>query len=510
MGPLIGAIDEGTSSARFLLFKAGTTEVVASHQEELSQIYPKQGWVEQDPMEILRIVDTCIEKTIDKLISAGGNVSDIVSVGITNQRESTVLWDRNTGKPLYNSIVWLDVRTSSTVDILLNQVPNKTRNKNYLKPLCGLPLSPYFSAVKIKWLQDNIPEIKKAMSAGTCMFGTIDSWLIWNLTGGINGGVHITDVTNASRTMLMNIDSLKWDPVLINFFDIPTSILPEIRSSCEVYGSVANGSLKGVKLAGCLGDQQSALVGQQCLNRGQAKATYGTGCFLLYNTGHTRVNSSHGLLTTVAYKFGPNAPAVYALEGSVAIAGAAVNWLRDNLAVLPSFGQAQKIAEEAEKVQSGEVYFVPAFSGLYAPYWQQEARGVIVGISEDTESCHLVKATLEAVCYQTRDILEAMNSDYGSTLTCLQVDGGMTANTLLMQMQADLAGVTVLKPTMAESTALGAAMAAGAAVGHWDLEGTIDIPAVKWTPRLSENERDVKYAKWKMAIERAMGWDMTV
>ncbi|CAH1107222.1 unnamed protein product [Psylliodes chrysocephalus] len=510
MGPLVGAIDEGTSSARFLLFKAGTAEVVASHQEELAQIHPKEGWVEQDPMEILRIVESCIENTIDKLISLGGCVDDIVSVGITNQRESTVLWDRITGKPLYNSIVWLDVRTSSTVDILLDKVPNKTRNKNYLKPLCGLPLSPYFSGVKIKWLQENIPEIKKSMAAGTCMFGTIDSWLIWNLTGGIEGGVHVTDVTNASRTMLMNIDNLKWDPVLINFFDIPSSILPQIRSSSEVYGSISYGSLKGVKIAGCLGDQQSALVGQQCLNRSQAKATYGTGCFLLYNTGPIKVSSAHGLLTTVAYKFGPDTPAVYALEGSVAIAGAAVNWLRDNLTVLPSFGDAQEIAEKAETIETGEVYFVPAFSGLYAPYWQQEARGVIVGISEDTEACHIVRATLEAVCYQTRDILEAMNNDYGSTLSILQVDGGMTANPLLMQMQADLAGVTVQKPTMAESTALGAAMVAGAAVGHWDLEKTLNIPSVKWTSQFTENERDIRYAKWKMAVERAMGWDMSV
>ncbi|XP_023015333.1 glycerol kinase 1 [Leptinotarsa decemlineata] len=509
MGFLVGAIDEGTSSARFILFKAGTTEVVASHQQELSQIHLQEGWVEQDPKEILKCVQTCIETTIDKLIALGGSVNDIVSVGITNQRESTVLWDKTTGEPLYNSIVWLDVRTSSTVDCLLDKVPNKSRNKNYLKPLCGLPLSPYFSAVKIKWLQENIPQVKKAMAAGTCLFGTIDTWLMWNLTGGKNGGIHITDVTNASRTMLMNIDTLKWDPVLINFFEIPSNILPAIKSSSEVYGEIADGSLRGVKLAGCLGDQQSALVGQQCLNRGQAKATYGTGCFLLYNTGNLKVHSAHGLLTTVAYQFGPDKPPVYALEGSVAIAGAALNWLRDNLTVLPSFEQAQDIAEKAEQIESGEVYFVPAFSGLYAPYWQQEARGVIVGISEDTEACHIVRATLEAVCYQTRDILEAMNSDYGSALSSLQVDGGMTANSLLMQLQADLAGVTILKPSMAESTALGAAMVAGAAVGHWNLDGPVmSLPTTKWSPHFTEDERDVRYSKWKMAVERAMGWEM--
>ncbi|CAG9816057.1 unnamed protein product [Phaedon cochleariae] len=509
MGPLVGAIDEGTSSARFILFKAGTAEIVASHQQELPQIHPQEGWVEQDPMEIISCVQTCIENTIDKLIAKGGSVNDIVSVGVTNQRESTVLWDKTTGEPLYNSIVWLDVRTSTTVDVLLDRVPNKSRNKNYLKPLCGLPLSPYFSAVKIKWLQDNIPKVKKAMETGNCLFGTIDSWLIWNLTGGKNGGIHITDPTNASRTMLMNIETLKWDPVLINFFEIPSNILPTIKSSSEVYGTIAEGSLRGVKVAGCLGDQQSALVGQQCLNRGQAKATYGTGCFLLYNTGPLKVHSSHGLLTTVAYQLGPDRPPIYALEGSVAIAGAALNWLRDNLRVLPSFGHAQEIAEKASEVEAGEVYFVPAFSGLYAPYWQQEARGVIVGISDDTESCHIVKATLEAVCFQTRDILEAMISDYGAPLLNLQVDGGMTANQLLMQMQSDLAGTTIVRPSMAESTALGAAMAAGAAVGHWNIDGPpLNIPSTRWTPQGTEDERDVKYSRWKMAVEKAMGWEM--
>lgn len=269
MGPLVGAIDEGTSSARFILFEAGTTNVVASHQQELSQIYPQEGWVEQDPMEILKVVRTCVESAIDKLIASGGSVNDIVAIGVTNQRESTIVWDKTTGEPLYNSIVWLDVRTSSTVDQLLDEVPNKSRNKNYLKPLCGLPLSPYFSAVKLKWLQENIPKVKKAMQAGHCLFGTVDSWLIWNLTGGKDGGIHITDVSNASRTMLMNIETLKWDPVLINFFGVPSSVLPVIKSSSEVYGCIAEGSLRGVPLSGCLGDQQSALVGQQCLNRGQ-------------------------------------------------------------------------------------------------------------------------------------------------------------------------------------------------------------------------------------------------
>ncbi|XP_063910041.1 glycerol kinase 2 [Zophobas morio] len=508
-GPLVGAIDEGTSSARFILFKAGSADVVAAHQKELSTSFPQEGWVEQDPLEILEIVKTCIEATIDKLIALGGSVNDIVAVGVTNQRESTIVWDKTTGEPLYNSIVWRDMRTSTTVDQLLDKVPNKTRNKNYLKPLCGLPMSPYFSAAKVKWLQDNVPKVKKAMVAGNCLFGTVDSWLIWNLTGGKDGGVHVTDVTNASRTMLMNIDTLKWDPVLLNFFELPSSILPKIKSSAEVYGYVKEGSLRSVPIAGCLGDQQSALVGQQCLNRGQAKATYGTGCFLLYNTGKVKVDSSHGLLTTVAYQLGPTQQPMYALEGSVAIAGAAINWLRDNLTILPTFGDAQGLAERAALIESGEVYFVPAFSGLYAPYWQQEARGTIVGITEDTNSSHIIRATLDAVCFQTRDILEAMNKDYGSTLTQLQVDGGMTANSLLMQLQADLTGVTVVKPSMAESTALGAAMVAGFAMKVWDIEGApLTLPAQKWTPKYSENERDVRYAKWKMAVERSMGWDI--
>lgn len=508
MGPLIGAIDEGTSSARFILFKAGTTEVVAAHQQSLGQICPQEGWVEQDPMEILSVVNKCIEKTIDKLIAMGGSVNDIAAVGVTNQRESTLVWEKSTGKPLYNSIVWLDVRTSATVDQLLEKIPNKTKNKNYLKPLCGLPISPYFSAVKLRWLIDNVQNVKKAVAANDCLFGTVDSWLIWNLTGGVKGGLHITDVTNASRTMLMNIDSLKWDPVLLTFFSIPAAILPKIKSSSEVYGNVAVGSLKGVPLAGCVGDQQSALLGQQCLQRGQAKATYGTGCFLLYNTGTNKVSSSHGLITTVAYQLGPKTPPIYALEGSVAIAGAALNWLKDNMNVLPSFGDAQKIAEEAELESAGEVYFVPAFSGLYAPYWQQEARGVIVGISEDTKACHIVRATLDAVCYQTRDILEAMNKDYGSHLNSIQVDGGMTANSLLMQLQADLGGVKVVKASMAESTALGAAMVAGAAVDLWDLTNRMDIPCDVWTPKMNDDERDVRYSKWKLAVEKAMGWDV--
>ncbi|XP_022902875.2 glycerol kinase 2 [Onthophagus taurus] len=507
MSGLIGAIDEGTSSARFILFKAGTTEVVASHQEELTKKFPQEGWVEQDPMEILNAVYTCIQKGIEKLEESGGCAQDIIAVGVTNQRESTILWDKTTGEPLHNSIVWLDMRTATTVDQLLDTVPNKSRNKNYLKPLCGLPLTPYFSAVKVKWLHDNIPRVAKAMQEQRCLFGTVDSWIIWNLTGGKHGGVHVTDVTNASRTMLMNIETLKWDPVLIKFFDIPISVLPTIKSSSEVYGNIIDGPLKGIPIAGCLGDQQAALVGQQCLQRGQAKATYGTGCFLLYNTGTIKVDSSHGLLTTVAYQLGPKTLPVYALEGSVAIAGAALHWLRDNLNIIPSYSDVQQFVDKAEEVEGGDVYFVPAFSGLYAPYWQQDARGVIVGITEDTESSHIVRASLEAVCFQVRDVVEAMNKDYGAKLKNLQVDGGMTTNSMLMQLQADLTGVTIGKPKMAESTALGAAMCAGAAMGCWNVLPPMDIPLQAWPPKLKENERDVRYARWKDAVERSFGWD---
>lgn len=338
------------------------------------------------------------------------------------------------------------------------------------------------------------------------MFGTVDTWLIWNLTGGPNGGRHVTDVTNASRTMLMNIESLKWDKMLCNFFEVPESILPEIRPSAEVYGVVKEGPMKGVRIAGCLGDQQAALVGQQCLSKGNAKATYGTGCFLLYNTGPINVDSTNGLLTTVAYQLSTKHPPIYALEGSVAIAGAALGWLKDNLNLLSSARESEEIALTVET--SGDVYFVPAFSGLYAPYWDQSARGVICGIHEDTQRGHIIRATLEAVCFQVRDILDAMTKDCGIPLQSVRVDGGMTENKLLMQTLADLIGMTIIKPNMTETTALGAAMMAGFAVGVWDLE-RVEVPmeTVLIKPKIDENERDMRYSKWKMAIERSLGWD---
>ncbi|VVC99797.1 glycerol kinase-like [Leptidea sinapis] len=505
-GPLIGAIDEGTSSARFIIFKVNSCEVIASHQKELAQNFPQEGWVEQDPCEILSVVKTCINKAVEQLISLGGFPKDIIAVGVTNQRETTIVWDKISGQPLYNAIVWLDMRTSSTIDKLLDLVPNKTRNKNYLKPLCGLPMSPYFSAVKLRWLADNVDAVKQAMKNGSCCFGTVDTWLIWNLTGGVNGGKHITDVTNASRTMLMNIETLNWDPLLLKFFEVPVSVLPQIKSSSEIYGYIAEGLLRSIPISGCLGDQQAALVGQMCIQKGQAKATYGTGCFVLYNTGDVRVNSSKGLLTTVAYQLGRNNPPCYALEGSVAIAGAALGWLRDNMGMIENAQDSQEMAENA--TENGSVVFVPAFSGLYAPYWRQDARGVICGITEDTNSNHIIKAALEAVCYQVRDILDAMNEDCGMPLQLLKVDGGMTSNSLMIQMQADLIGINVIKAGFTESTALGAAL-----VAYWGLDSitqvsTIDMESgVMYSPKITEDERDMRYKQWKMAVERSLGWE---
>lgn len=354
---------------------------------------------------------------------------------------------------------------------------------------------------------DNQPKVKAALQQDRLLFGTVDTWLIWNLTGGVNNGAHVTDVSNASRTMLMNIETLRWDPMLCNFFEVPVGILPEIRPSADVYGVIAEGAMKGIRVAGCLGDQQAALVGQQCLNKGNAKATYGTGCFLLYNTGPINVDSTNGLLTTVAYQLSADHAPIYALEGSVAIAGAALGWLKDNLGLLKSARESEEVARTV--ATNGDVYFVPAFSGLYAPYWDQEARGVICGITEDTQRGHIVRAALEAVCFQVRDILDAMSKDCGIPLQSLRVDGGMTENGLLMQTQADLIGLRIVKPQMAETTALGAAMVAGFAVGAWDLERVeVGMETVVIRPEIEENERDMRYTKWKMAIERSLGWDI--
>ncbi|XP_032746113.1 glycerol kinase [Rattus rattus] len=513
LGPLVGAVDQGTSSTRFLVFNSKTAELLSHHQVEIKQEFPREGWVEQDPKEILQSVYECIEKTCEKLGQLNIDISNIKAIGVSNQRETTVVWDKLTGEPLYNAVVWLDLRTQSTVEKLSKRIPG---NNNFVKSKTGLPLSTYFSAVKLRWLLDNVKKVQEAVEENRALFGTIDSWLIWSLTGGINGGVHCTDVTNASRTMLFNIHSLEWDKELCEFFGIPMEILPNVRSSSEIYGlmkishSLKAGALEGVPISGCLGDQSAALVGQMCFQDGQAKNTYGTGCFLLCNTGHKCVFSEHGLLTTVAYKLGRDKPVYYALEGSVAIAGAVIRWLRDNLGIIKSSEEIEKLAKEVGT--SYGCYFVPAFSGLYAPYWEPSARGIICGLLSSPINV-ISFAALEAVCFQTREILDAMNRDCGIPLSHLQVDGGMTSNKILMQLQADILYIPVVKPSMPETTALGAAMAAGAAegVGVWSLEPE-DLSAVtmeRFEPQINAEESEIRYSTWKKAVMKSIGWVTT-
>ncbi|XP_016357118.1 glycerol kinase-like isoform X5 [Sinocyclocheilus anshuiensis] len=515
LGPLVAAIDQGTSSTRFLVFNAKTAELLSHHQVEIKQSFPKEGWVEEDPKEILQSVYECMDRTCEKLTQLNIDISNIKAIGVTNQRETTLVWDKETGEPLYNAIVWLDLRTQSTVERLINKTPGK--NKNHLKHKTGLPISTYFSAVKLRWLMDNVEKVHEAVLSHRAMFGTVDSWLIWCLTGGKKGGVHCTDVTNASRTMLFNIHTMDWDPELCKYFDIPMEILPKVRSSSEIYGlmkissNLKSGPLTGVPISGCLGDQSAALVGQMCFKDGQAKNTYGTGCFLLKNVGTKPVMSDHGLLTTVAYKLGRDKPACYALEGSVAIAGAVVRWLKDNLGIIQTSTELEKLA--ADVGTSYGCYFVPAFSGLYAPYWEPSARGIICGLTQFTNRSHLAFAALEAVCFQTREILDAMNQDSGIHLSQLQVDGGMTSNRLLMQLQADILCIPVVKPSMPETTALGAAMAAGAAEGVsvWSLnpEDLTEVTSEKFEPQINPEESELRYARWKKAVQRAMNWETT-
>uniref|UniRef100_A0A7N6F7K0 glycerol kinase n=1 Tax=Anabas testudineus TaxID=64144 RepID=A0A7N6F7K0_ANATE len=510
MEPLIAAIDQGTSSTRFLVFNAKTAELISHHQVEINQSFPKEGWVEEDPKEIMQSVYECMERTCEKLCQLNIDISNIKAVGVTNQRETTLVWDKVTGEPLYNAIVWLDLRTQSTVERLINKAPG--RNKNHLKHKTGLPISTYFSAVKLRWLLDNVDEVQQAVLSERAMFGTVDSWIIWCLTGGRNGGVHCTDVSNASRTMLFNIHTLEWDPELCRYFDVPMEILPKVRSSSEIYGWMVSSVFVYVScLSQCLGDQSAALVGQMCFKEGQAKNTYGTGCFLLRNTGTKPVVSEHGLLTTVAYKLGKDEPACYALEGSVAIAGAVVRWLKDNMGIVQSSSEIEKLAAAAGT--SYGCYFVPAFSGLYAPYWEPSARGIICGLTQFTNRNHLAFAALEAVCFQTREILDAMNQDSGVPLTQLQVDGGMTSNRLLMQLQADILCIPVVRPTMSETSALGAAMAAGAAEGVevWNLspDHLPHVSSEKYDPQINSDESEFRFARWKKAVQKAMNWETT-
>jgi glycerol kinase len=496
MAKYAGAIDQGTTSTRFMIFDhAG--QVVGIDQKEHKQIYPKPGWVEHDPMEIWASTQAVIAGALAK---AHVDPKDLAAVGVTNQRETTVVWDKNTGKPVYNAIVWQDTRT----DLICNELA-KVGGQDRLRAKVGLPLATYFSGPKIKWILDNVPGAREKAEKGELYFGNTDCWVIWNVTGGVKGGVHVTDVSNASRTMLMNLETLNWDEEILKLMGIPRSMLPDIKASSEVYGT-AVGALAGIPVAGDLGDQQGALFGQTCFSPGEAKNTYGTGCFMLLNTGTKPVPSKNGLLTTLAYKIGKE-PAVYALEGSIAITGALVQWLRDNLGLIQKSSDIEALANTVE--DNGGIYFVPAFSGLFAPYWKSDARGVIVGMTRYVNKGHIARAALEATAYQTREVLEAMNKDSGVPLTALKVDGGMVFNDTLMQFQSDILGVPVIRPKVAETTALGAAYAAGLAVGFWakveDLRANWGVDKT-WEPKMDSAKRAKLFDGWLEAVKRTFGW----
>jgi glycerol kinase len=496
MAKYAAAVDQGTTSTRFMVFDH-SGNVVAIDQKEHEQIYPKPGWVEHDPMEIWGATQSVIAGALAK---SGVNPADIAAVGVTNQRETTVVWEKATGKPVYNAIVWQDTRT----DRICNELA-KDGGQDRFRMKVGLPLATYFSGPKIKWILDNVEGVRARAEKGEVIFGNIDTWVIWNMTGGPNGGVHVTDVSNASRTMLMNLETLDWDDEILKIMGIPRAMLPEIRPSSAEYGK-AIGSLAGIPVAGDLGDQQAALFGQTCFDPGEAKNTYGTGCFMLLNTGTKPVQSKNGLLTTLGYKIGDQ-PAVYCLEGSIAITGALVQWLRDNLGF---FEYSKHIEDYASAVEdSGGIYFVPAFSGLFAPYWRSDARGVIVGLTRYINKNHIARAALEATAYQTREVLDAMNADSGVDLTALKVDGGMVYNNLLMQFQADILGVPVIRPKVAETTALGAAYAAGLAVGFWSTVDELRKNWGKdheWTPKMDPMKRQELFAGWKKAVTRTFDW----
>ncbi len=492
------AIDQGTTSSRAIVFNH-SGEIVGVGQQEFEQIFPNPGWVEHDPIEIWDSVRTVVA---DALVAAEINKDSLAAVGITNQRETAVVWDKNTGEPVYNAIVWQDTRTSPIVRELAGD-----EGVEKYKDRVGLPLATYFSGTKIKWILDNVAGAREKAEAGDLLFGTTDSWVLWNLTGGPDGGVHKTDVTNASRTLLMNLKTLEWEPDICADFGIPMSMLPEICSSSEVYGKGRPGGLlKDIPISGILGDQQAATFGQACFTPGMAKNTYGTGCFMLMNTGEEAVFSKNGLLTTLCYKIGDQKP-IYALEGSIAVAGSLIQWLRDNLKLIDSAPAVEEMALSVD--DNGGVYFVPAFSGLFAPYWRDDARGAIVGMTRYNTQGHIARAALEATAFQTREVLDAMDADAGVELQQLRVDGGMIANNTLMQFQADVLGVDVVAPKVAETTALGAAYAAGIAVGFW--EGEADVienwqEAKRWTPNMDEKEVQRTYRLWKKAVTKSMDW----
>lgn len=507
MKQYVAAIDQGTTSTRFIVFDHGGN-VIAVDQKEHEQIYPKPSWVEHDALEIWERTQDVIAGVLSQ---AGISASEIAAIGVTNQRETTVLWDKNTGRPVYNAIVWQDTRT----DVICAKLA-RSGGQDRFRRKTGLPLATYFSGPKIKWVLDHVKGAETKAKKGELLFGNIDTWIIWNLTG-----EHVTDVTNASRTMLMNLKTLDWDDEILKLMGIPRAMLPKIKSSSEIYGYIRTGlnsvgdpahgrlqgsPLQGIPVAGDLGDQQAALFGQTCFKAGEAKNTYGTGCFMLMNTGGKPVQSKAGLLTTVGYKIG-NQRAVYALEGSIAIAGALIQWLRDNLGLIQSSGEVEALAKAVE--DNGGIYFVPAFSGLYAPYWKSDARGVIVGMTRYVNKGHIARAALEATAYQTREVLDAMEKDSGVKLRALKVDGGMVFNELLMQFQSDILNVSVVRPKVAETTALGAAYAAGLAVGFW--KSTEELKAnwgcdKEWSPKMAVKRRDGLYSGWKKAVTRTFDW----
>jgi glycerol kinase len=499
MARYVGAVDQGTTSTRFMVFDKGGNEI-SRHQLEHQQILPQPGWVEHDPMEIAARTDEVIARAMR---NANLTATDLAAIGVTNQRETTIVWNPKTGRPWYNAIVWQDTRTDRIVNALSEAQGQMIRSRT------GLPPATYFSGAKIQWILDNVPGVRDAAARGDAIFGNPDTWVIWNLTGGKDGGVHATDVTNASRTMLMNLTTLEWDDDLLAIFNVPRAMLPAIQPSSDrkAFGVTRrDGPVGGeVPVAGDLGDQQAAMVGQVCIRPGEAKNTYGTGNFMLLNTGKQIVPSKAGLLTTVCYRMGGDT--IFALEGSIAVTGSAVQWLRDQLGIIASANEIEALANSVP--DNGGIYFVPAFSGLFAPYWRSDARGAIVGLSRFNTKAHLARATLEAICFQTRAVLDAMVKDSGVRLEVLKVDGGATVNDTLMQLQADVLGVPVVRPVVAETTALGAAYAAGLAVGFWtDLDDLRDNWRMdkRWEPRWNADQRDAAYAGWEKAVERTLNW----
>ncbi|KIM44578.1 hypothetical protein M413DRAFT_25048 [Hebeloma cylindrosporum] len=523
-GQFIGSLDCGTTSVRFIIFNQ-YADILAQHQVEFPQYYPNPGWHEHDADEIQEHADKCIEEATGALEAAGWAKESVKAIGVTNQRETTVAWSRKTGKPLCKAIVWADSRTKNTVahyetklkDTGIQVSPGVWKKGqdgiDALRNITGLPLSTYFSAIKLRWMIDNYPDVHKAHEVDDLLFGTVESWVAYNLLGGVQKNVHISEVTNASRTLLLNTATLQWEPSLLEFFQLRESILPKLVSTSEVYGNIAYGPLAGVPIGGLVGDQQAALIGNKCLTQGEAKCTYGTGAFLLFCTGGEIVESKHGLLSTVAYQAGPNSKPVYALEGSIAVAGSAVKWLRDSMQIIETAADINTLA--AREKDTGGVYFVTAFSGLLAPYWDPGAAGLLIGISQYTNPSHIARATLEANAFQTRAIIESMKLDSGSDLKYLKVDGGMTNGDLAMEVLADIGGFSVIRPEMRESTALGSAICAGAAIKlfGWDLSKPETLAEVntkgnrEFTSQLSEVERSARWKNWQRAVERSREWE---